>query len=105
MLLYLTYAVGKPHEYEVWRSHLISRAAENQRFVLAVNTAADDVNCPTAIIHPSGRVLAETRGSGSPLAVTVDVTEVSNWYLSQARTDLLPFTGPGEPPNTVEEGA
>jgi hypothetical protein len=48
-------------------------------------------------------VLAETRGSESPLAVTVDVTEVSNWYLSQARTDLLPWTGPDDPHDRTQE--
>ena len=95
VILYLTHAVGQPDAFSVWKSHLVSRAAENQRFVVAVNTARTDSMCPTAIIDPRGRVLAEAATADAQLiSATLDLGQVSDWYLSQARTDLLPLVGP-----------
>ena len=39
VLIYLTYAANPAEPPGVWRAHLISRAAETQRFVLAANVA------------------------------------------------------------------
>lgn len=102
VLLYLTHAVGDPDAYPVWRSHLVSRAAETQRFLVAVNTAAPDPMCPAAIIDPRGRVLAEVQGENSHLVrATLDLEQVSDWYLSQARTDLLRLVSAApDPPQT-----
>lgn len=90
LLLYLTHAVGDPLRLPVWRSHLVSRAAENQRFVLGVNSAHEMQSCPSIIVDPKGGVLGELRGGeASLLRASLDLSEVSDWYLSQARTDLL----------------
>lgn len=87
---FLSNAVGDAALSSVWRSHLISRAAENQRFVLAANNAHPSQKCPTMIVHPSGAVLAEV---SSPelevLSATIDLADVSNWYLDQSRDGLF----------------
>ncbi len=86
---FLSNAVGDATLSPVWRSHLISRAAENQRYVLAANNAHPAQKCPTMIVHPSGAVLAEV---SSPeleiLTATIDLADVSSWYLDQSRDDL-----------------
>jgi omega-amidase len=46
MLIYLTYAASPAEPPGVWRAHLISRAAETQRFVLAANVAAGASTAP-----------------------------------------------------------
>lgn len=90
LLLFLTHAVGDPLRLPVWRSHLVSRAAENQRFVLGVNAAHKMQTCPSMVIDPKGNVLGEIRGGEAGLLRgSLDLSEVSDWYLSQARTDLL----------------
>jgi predicted amidohydrolase len=95
LVVYLTHAIGDQNAYPVWRSHLVSRAAENQRFVLAVNTASDDQMCPSVIVDPRGRVLVESRGADAPvMRASLDLSQVSDWYLSQSRTDLLRLEGP-----------
>jgi predicted amidohydrolase len=91
VFIYLTHA-SNPHErLAVWRSHLISRAAENQRFVLSANVAHAQQHCPTMIISPRGDVLAEAAPTDVTLVrATLHLADVSNWYLSQRRTDLVP---------------
>ncbi len=75
----------------VWRSHLISRAAENQRFLLGANNAHPVPSCPSIGIDPMGKVLWEmVSAEASMIRCTLDLSQVSNWYLDQARTDLLP---------------
>ena len=74
----------------VWRSHLISRAAENQRFVLAANNAQPATKCPSMIVAPDGRVIWET--DAPKLTITrqrLDLSQVTNWYLEQARRDVV----------------
>ncbi len=87
---YLTNAVGNAADAPVWRSHLISRAAENQRFVLAANVSHPAQKCPSMIVTPGGGVIWETL---SPALETghaaLDLSQVSNWYLSQARLDVM----------------
>lgn len=86
VLVYLTHAANPTEPPGVWRSHLISRAAENQRFVLACNAAEPLQHCPSMIISPRGEVLAETISTGPEvLRTTIEVNQVSNWYLSQRR--------------------
>ncbi|WP_200842182.1 carbon-nitrogen hydrolase family protein [Actinomadura sp. K4S16] len=88
LLLFPTHAANPTEPAGVWRSHLISRAAENQRFVLACNAAEPLQHCPSMIINPRGEVLAET-ASADPelLRATIDLNQTSNWYLDQ-RQDL-----------------
>ncbi|MGL5076546.1 MAG: carbon-nitrogen hydrolase family protein, partial [Waterburya sp.] len=50
VFVYLTNAVGDATQTAIWRSHLISRAAENQRFVLCANNAHTAQKCPSMIV-------------------------------------------------------
>jgi predicted amidohydrolase len=90
VLIYLTYAVNPAQPPGVWRAHLVSRAAETQRFVLAANVAGDQQHCPTMIISPRGEVLAEAPG-GDPVVLrhVIDLAEVSDGYARQQRADVV----------------
>lgn len=89
-LIYLTHAANPAEPPGVWRSHLISRAAENQRFVLAANVADPHQHCPTMIISPRGEALAELNpGDTAVLRTTIDMDEATDWYLGQRRQDIV----------------
>ncbi len=88
--IYLTHAANPEVPAEVWRSHLISHAAANQRFVLAANVADPRQHCPTAVISPRGEILGElAAGQTAVLRTVIDTADVADWYLGQRRTDLL----------------
>jgi omega-amidase len=90
VLAYLTYAANPRVPAGVWRSHLISRAAETQRFVLAANVASPDQHCPSMVIAPTGDVLAETATTGpGALHADIDLAQTSDWLLSQQRADVV----------------
>ncbi|WP_308201185.1 carbon-nitrogen hydrolase family protein [Paractinoplanes maris] len=93
VFVYLTNAANIREVDGVWRSHLISRAAENQRFVVSANVAHADQHCPSMVVSPRGEVLGELP-SGSPglLRQTLDLAQVGNWYLGQRRQDVLSVT-------------
>jgi predicted amidohydrolase len=90
IILHLNNAVDDNSILPVWKSHLVSRAAETQRFVLSANNAALEQKSPTIAVSPSGMILGELV---SPefgfLRVKIDMSEVSNWYLDQCRTDVV----------------
>ena len=72
------------------KSQLISRATENQRFVISVNTAALQQKCPTIVINPKGKILNEVISEKTNFFhVNIDLDLISNWYLEQSRTDLI----------------
>ena len=90
IFVYLTNAVGDATQAPVWRSHLISRAAENQRFVLCANNAHATQKCPSMIVNPTGLVMWEICSSERKVKhCMLDVSAISDWYLSQSRLDLL----------------
>lgn len=90
VFIYLTYAANPAVPAGVWRSHVISHAATNQRFVLAANVADPRQHCPSAIISPRGEVLGELpAGQAAALRTVIDTGEVTDWYLGQRRTDVL----------------
>lgn len=90
LLVYLTNATNPQADLSVWRSHLISRAAENQRFLISANAAHPHQHCPTCIITPNGQVLHEILSPHKAmLHHTIDLTQNSNWYLSQRRSDIV----------------
>jgi predicted amidohydrolase len=90
LLAYLTCAANRHEPAGVWRSHLISRAAETQRFVVAANIAHPDQHCPSMIISPRGEVVAEAdTGRHTVLHCELDLEEVKDWYLSQQRSDVV----------------
>ncbi|GGN76489.1 hypothetical protein GCM10010112_48670 [Actinoplanes lobatus] len=92
-LVYLTNATNPREPDGVWRSHLVSRAAENQRFVLSANIPDPAQHCPSMIVSPRGEVLAELpMGEKGLLRHTFDPTESSDWYLGQRRRDVISLT-------------
>ncbi len=90
IFLHLNNAVGDGHSPSVWKSHLISRAAETQRFVLSANNAAAKQICPTLAITPEGRVMGEIISSDPGfLRLRIELSQVSDWYLGQSRSDVV----------------
>ena len=96
VLIYLTYAANPAEPPGVWRAHLISRAAETQRFVLAANVAHGAQHCPTMIVSPRGQVLAEApAGIAATLERTIDLADTRDTYLRQQRDDVVSITRHG----------
>jgi predicted amidohydrolase len=90
LFVYLTNAANRREPAGVWRSHLISRAAENQRFLAAANIAHPDQHCPTMLVSPRGEVLAELPpGRPGLLRHPIDPSTTASWYLDQRRQDVL----------------
>lgn len=90
IIAYVNNAVGNPDGPNLWRAHVISRAAENQRFVIGANNAAIDQGCTTLIVAPSGKVLAEAAvNASSSVTAEIDLAEVSDWIIDQARSDVV----------------
>jgi predicted amidohydrolase len=88
--IYLTNAANPAVPAGVWASHLISHAAVNQRFVIACNIADPGQHCPSMIVSPRGEVLGDLPASqAAVLRAVIDTEDVSDWYLSQRRTDVL----------------
>ena len=93
LFVYLTNATNTREPEGVWRSHLISRAAENQRFLAAANVAHPDQHCPSMMVSPRGRVLGELRpGHPDLLRHTIELDEVVSAFLGQRRQDVLSLT-------------
>ena len=101
VLIYLTYAANPAEPPGVWRAHLISRAAETQRFVLAANVAHGTQHCPTMIVSPRGQVLGEApAGTAATLERLIDLgdprtltrRDATTWSRPPAR--LTPYPGP-----------
>jgi predicted amidohydrolase len=90
VIAYVNNAIGSTDGYEVWRSHVISRAAETQRFIIGANNAAADQTCTTLIVAPTGRVIAEAPvGETATVTAEIDLSEVSAWVIDQARDDVV----------------
>lgn len=93
LLIYVTYAANPAEPSGVWRAHLISRAAETQRYVIAANVADKDQHCPSMIVSPRGEVLAEApAGVSITLRQRVDLSEIRDDYLTQQRGDVVSMT-------------
>ncbi|MCO8269658.1 carbon-nitrogen hydrolase family protein [Actinoplanes sp. TRM 88003] len=90
LFVYLTNAANTREPEGVWRSHLISRAAENQRFLASANITHPHQHCPSMLISPRGEVLGELpAGRDGILRHTIDLDETGTWYLGQRRQDVL----------------
>jgi len=90
IFIYATNAVGDAAQADVWRSHLVSRAAENQRFVLCSNVAGEAQKCPSMIINPQGYVQWEMLSSEVEVGQSdLDLSTTSTWYLDQSRQDII----------------
>jgi omega-amidase len=89
IVLHLNNGVAHPAVLAVWRSHLVSRSAELQRFVVSANAAAPSQHSPSMVVAPGGEVLAELPpGVTASARVELDLSRVSDRYLDQRRTDL-----------------
>ncbi|WP_412753651.1 carbon-nitrogen hydrolase family protein [Krasilnikovia sp. M28-CT-15] len=105
MFVYLTNAANTREVDGVWRSHLISRAAENQRFLASANIAHPDQHCPSMVVSPRGEVLGELRpGQPDLLRHTINLNEVASWYLGQRRQDVLSLAYRGSEPSATRRG-
>lgn len=90
IIAFMNNAIGSKTGDAVWRAHMISRAAETQRFILGANNAAPDQTCPSMIVAPSGAILAEVAiGAEASATAALKLQEVSNWVISQARGDVV----------------
>ena len=70
LIVVIFYAVSDfddTEKYDVMRSHLISRAAENVTPILSVDAITPYQSCPTAFINASGRVLSEAKRNSEEL--------------------------------------
>lgn len=96
VIAYVNNAVGSADGYDLWRAHVISRAAETQRFVVGANNAAPDQTCTTLVVAPSGKVIAEAQvGAMATAEAEIDLAEVSDWVISQSRSDVVAVTDLG----------
>jgi predicted amidohydrolase len=101
VILHLNNAIGIDTVQPVWKSHLISRAAELQRFVLSANNAASKQISPTIAIAPNGQVMGEiVSAEVGVLRVELDLSKVSNLYLNQGRSDVITIA-PGNAQNAA----
>jgi predicted amidohydrolase len=90
VFVHLNNAVGDDRYQPVWKSHLVSRAAETQRFVASANNAAPQQISPTILIGPDGLVIGEiVSAEAKTLCATLDLSQVSNLYISQSRRDVV----------------
>ena len=90
LFLHLNNSIGNPRDKSIWRSQLISRATENQRYVISVNCASNEQTSPTIIIDPRGEVLEEiSSGQDQFIRTKIDLDLVSDYYINQSRVDLL----------------
>ncbi|MEV6348365.1 nitrilase-related carbon-nitrogen hydrolase [Actinoplanes sp. NPDC051851] len=85
------------------RMRLISRPAENQRFLVSANIAHADQHCPSMIVSPRGEVLGELpAGQHGVLRQVIDLEETGSWYLGQRRQDVLLLNYHGSTPPPVQ---
>jgi predicted amidohydrolase len=90
IFLHLNNAVGFPQFQPVWRSILVSRAAETQRYVLSINSAAPDQICPSLAVAPDGMLMGEILSDRAEvLRVSLDLVRVADVYLTQNQADVV----------------
>lgn len=90
VFLHLNNAIGNASNRSVWRSMLVSRAAETGRYVLSANNGAEGRQGPTIAVAANGQLLGEIAHRGSAtLRVSLNLSFVSNWYLDQSRSDIV----------------
>jgi predicted amidohydrolase len=89
VFVYLTNAVNGSDVW-VWRSHLVSRAAENIRFLISSNNADKNQHCPTMLISPRGEIIEEVVSDKMKIIKRkIDLDKISDWYIKQCRNDVI----------------
>ncbi len=78
-------------ENDINRKHvLISRAFENQNFVISVNNASEPQTLPSLVISPFGEIRLEIKPRKESVEVIeINLSEVKTDYIKQERTDLV----------------
>lgn len=73
-----------------WRHLFITRAYENQIFVVSVNAAGNTQVLPSFIIDPEGSILAKTKpGENELVAVNLQLNKVKTDFIDQRRHDVI----------------
>ena len=89
IMFYLT-NVKNSENLTIWNAHLISRAAENQRFIVSSNLSHPEQGYSSMIISPKGKVLKKLTAEQTSIErISIDLKENSDWYLSQNRNDVV----------------
>ncbi|CAG9620411.1 carbon-nitrogen hydrolase family protein [Sutcliffiella rhizosphaerae] len=89
IIFYLTNVSGS-EKLPVWDSHLISRAAENQRYIVSSNISHPEQGCSSMIVSPDGGIVKRLNGNEEAIeSIQINLESNSNWYLSQSRVDLV----------------
>lgn len=74
----------------IWEHLLISRAYENQSFVISANAAGPTQTLPSFVIGPDGNILAKTNPKKIELAtVDIQLSNPKSDFLSQRREDIV----------------
>ncbi|WP_404457687.1 carbon-nitrogen hydrolase family protein [Sutcliffiella horikoshii] len=103
VIFYLTNIIDT-EELDIWNAHLISRAAENQRYVISSNIAHVEQGCSSMVISPKGKVIKMLEVDCESLErIQIGLSGNSNWYLSQSRKDLLDVTAVGPLSNSRQK--
>lgn len=77
-------------ESQRWRNLLISRALENQCFVVSVNTGDAGAGLASLVVNPQGEVIAQTAaGKRELISATLDLTQAKSDYVRQMRNDVV----------------
>lgn len=75
--------------FEVWRSLLVARAHETQRFVVSANAAHPDQHAPSLVLAPTGQIIDELpRGTTEIRRYELDLSTIGSTYLSERRREL-----------------
>lgn len=73
-----------------WKHLFITRAYENQIFVVSANAAGNTQVLPSFIIDPEGNVLAKTKpGENELVTVNLQLNKVKTDFIDQRRHDVI----------------
>ena len=82
----------------VWEHLLITRAYENQIFVVSVNAASNTQTLPSFAIDPDGNVLAKTNPKRNELInVELRLDKAKNEFINQRRNDVIDIISKSPP--------
>jgi omega-amidase len=81
--------IGPGWSFDVWRSLLVARAHETQRFVVSANAAHPDQHAPSLVVAPTGEIIDELPpGATAIRRFELDLSAIEGTYLAQRRRDL-----------------
>lgn len=84
VFLHLDNGVAETPSLDIWRSMLVARAHETQRWVVSANAAHERQHAPTMVVAPTGVVELELPpGEDLTARVVIDLSQVRDDYLSQ----------------------